>query len=133
MLLCPTVEGAEMALPPANPPVGACYLVADGATGEWAGQDGSLAAFTDGGWRFVVPVEGTRVLDRASGQIVIYRNAGWETGIVRAREVSIDGLTILRERQPAIADPTGGSVVDSECREAVAAMLGTLRNHGLIA
>lgn len=133
MLLCPAVESATLAAPPANPPAGACYLVADGATGAWAGRDGSLAAFTEGGWRFVAPVEGAQVLDRSSGQSAVYGNGSWETGIVRAQEVRIDGLTILRDRQPAIADPAEGSIVDSQCRAAVATILATLRSHGLIA
>jgi hypothetical protein len=74
-----------------------------------------------------------QVLDRSSGQSVIYREGSWETGIVRAHEIRIDGLTILRDRQPAIADPAGGSIVDGPCRAAVAAMLTALRTHGLIA
>jgi hypothetical protein len=133
VLLCPAVDGPAMTSPPASPAVGACFLIASGATGAWAGKDGSLAAFTDGGWRFVAPVEGAQVLDRSSGQSVIYREGSWETGIVRAREIRIDGLTILRDRQPAIADPAGGSIVDGPCRAAVAAMLTALRTHGLIA
>ena len=133
MLLCPAVESATLAAPPSSPAVGSCYLVASGATGAWAGQDGSLAAFTDGGWRFVAPVEGTQVLDRSSGESAMFSNGSWETGIVRAQEVRVNGLTILRERQPAVADPAGGSVVDVQCREAVAAILATLRTHGLIA
>ncbi|MCF2514582.1 DUF2793 domain-containing protein [Sphingomonas sp. G124] len=133
VLLCPAVDGPAMTSPPASPAVGACFLIASGATGAWAGKDGSLAAFTDGGWRFVAPVEGAQVLDRSSGQSVIYREGSWETGIVRAQEIRIDGLTILRDRQPAIADPAGGSIVDGPCRAAVAAMLTALRTHGLIA
>lgn len=133
VLLCPAVDGPAMTSPPASPAVGACFLIASGATGAWAGKDGSLAAYTDGGWRFVAPVEGAQVLDRSSGQSVIYREGSWETGIVRAQEIRIDGLTILRDRQPAIADPAGGSIVDGPCRAAVAAMLTALRTHGLIA
>jgi len=133
MLLCPAVEGAALATPPVSPPAGACYLVATGATGAWAGQDDALAAFSDGGWRFVAPVEGAQVVDRASGQMVVRRNGSWEAGIARAQEVRVDGLTVLRERQPAVADPTGGSVSDAECRTAIAAILARLRTHGLIA
>ena len=113
--------------------VGACYLVAEGATGAWAGQDGAIAAFSDGGWRFVAPVEGMQLLDRASGQMVVRRNGSWESGIVRAQEVRINGLTVVRERQAAVPDPAGGSVIDAQCRAAVAAILATLRTHGLIA
>src|SRR5688500_11114552 len=71
LLLCPVVEGSPVANPPANPVIGSCYLVASGATGAWTGQDGALAGFTDGGWRFVAPVEGMRVLNRSNGQYVI--------------------------------------------------------------
>ena len=55
-LLCPVVEGPPLALPPSGPLPGACYLVAAGASGAWAGQDGALAVFSDGGWRFVTPI-----------------------------------------------------------------------------
>ena len=132
MLLCPVVEGAALVAPPASPTVGTCYLVAAGATGAWAGKDGMLAGYSEGGWRFVAPIEGARVLDRASGQTVVWRSGDWESGIVRARELQIDGLTLIRERQPAIADPTGGSVIDAQCRAAVANMLSALHTHGLI-
>ena len=132
MLLCPVVEGAALVAPPASPTVGTCYLVAAGATGAWAGKDGMLAGYSEGGWRFVAPIEGARVLDRASGQTVVWRSGSWESGIVRASELQIDGLTLIRERQPAIADPTDGGVIDAPCRAAVANILSALRTHGLI-
>jgi len=115
-------------IPPAS-----CYLVASGATGAWAGKDGMLAGYTEGGWRFIAPVEGARVLDRSSGQMVLRRNGTWESGIVRGQQLQIDGSTVVRERQAAIADPAGGSVIDSQCRSAVSAILSMLRAHGLIA
>ena len=132
MLLCPVVEGAALAVPPAGPAAGACYLVAAGATGVWAGKDGMLAGYSEGGWRYIAPVEGARVLDRASGQTVVWRSGAWESGILRGHELRIDGLTLIRERQPAIADPSGGSVIDAQCRAAVANLLSALRAHGLI-
>jgi len=133
MLLCPVVEGPALTSAPGSPPAGACYLIAAGATGAWAGQDGAIATFTDGGWRFVAPIEGALVLDRVSGATVVRRNGSWETGIVRAQEVRINGLTVLRDRQPAVSDPAGGSVIDAQCRTAIAGILATLRTHGLIA
>ena len=112
---------------------GACYVVASGATGAWAGKDDMLAGYADGGWRFVAPVEGLRPLDRGSGQILLRRDGAWESGIVRAEEVQIGGLTVVRQRQPAIANPTGGTVIDAECRTAIGSILTMLRTHGLIA
>src|SRR5262245_36298528 len=74
MLLSPVVEGPPLVAPPVNPAVGACYLVETGAIGAWSGHDGALACFTDGGWRFVLPVEEMNVLERSSGQAIAWRN-----------------------------------------------------------
>jgi len=133
LLLCPVIEDMHLAVPPASPAPGACYLVADGASGAWAGRDGMLAGYTDGGWRFIAPVDGMRVRDRSSGLTLLRTGGGWETGIVRAEEVEVGGLTVMRARQPAIADPDGGTAIDSQCRTAVGAILAMLRTHGLIA
>ena len=121
-----------MGAPPSSPVEGQCYIVADGATGDWAGHDGALASFTEGGWRHVGPLDGLRALDRASGETWLRRAGSWEAGIVRARQVLIDGQTVLRERQPAIVPPAGGATVDSECRATLGALLAALQAHGLI-
>jgi hypothetical protein len=132
LLICPVVESTVLAAPPASPAVGSCYLVASAATGAWAGKEGMLAGLTEGGWRFVAPIEGLTLLDRASGEAIVRRSGVWETGIIRAQQLQIDGQTVIRERQAAIADPAGGTVVDAQCRSAVAAILSSLRTHGLI-
>jgi hypothetical protein len=133
MLLCPIVEGLPVQLPPISAAIGSCYLVGADADGAWLGQDGALACMTDGGWRYISSTEGLSVLDRATGEVIVHRNGNWEAGIVRAQEVRIDDQVVLRNRQPAIAAPAGGSIMDNECRAAVAAILTTLRVHGLIA
>lgn len=133
MLLYPLIESAALTAPPAGPALGACYLVAAGATGAWAGKDHMLAGYTEGGWRFVAPIEGMSVLDRASGELLRWRSDAWETGIARAQEYQVGGTTVVRARQPAIADPVGGSVVDVQGRAAIASILAMLRTHGLIA
>jgi hypothetical protein len=71
------------------------------------------------------------MLDRVSGQLVIRRGGDWETGVSRAREYQVDGETVVRARQPAIADPAGGSVIDIQGRAAIASILAMLRTHGL--
>jgi hypothetical protein len=132
MLLCPIVEGPASTIAPAGPAIGSSYLVAEGATGAWAGRDGSLACFSEGGWRFVSPPDGMALVDRSSGQLLNRRNGAWETGIVRAQELRVDGLPVVRNRQSAIGDPSGGVAVDSECRLAVSQIFGAMRAHGLI-
>lgn len=132
VLLCPVVEGDPLTTPPANPGVGSCYIVATSATGAWQGEDGAVACFTDAGWRFIAARDGMIVVDKGTAGFFSRRDGAWEAGIFRAREVRIEGLTVLRDRQPAIADPTGGEVVDGECRAAVGQLLGAMRAHGLI-
>ena len=132
MLLCPAVDGPPLVTPPGNPAAGNSYIVGVAATGAWTGRDGSIACFTDSGWRFAGPVDGMALTDRLTGQTWTRRNGIWETGIVRAQELRVDGVAVVRGRQPGIADPTAGSIVDSECRAVVAQILAALRGHGLI-
>jgi len=132
LLLCAAVEGPPQADPPASPQVGQCYAVGSDATGAWTGQDAALAGFTDGGWRILPPVEGMRVLVRTTGEIMLYRNGAWETGVVRAAEIQVGGQVVLSARQPAIPEPSGGAATDAEARAAILAVIGALRAHGLI-
>lgn len=132
MLLGSAVEEPALKDPPSNPVDGQCFLVGDAATGAWSGQDGAIAGYSDGGWRFAAPIEGMSVLVRQSGETMLRRNGSWETGILRVREVQIDGETVLRSRQPVIGDPAGGTIVDAEARAAISSMLLALRAHGLI-
>lgn len=109
-----------------------CYLNGAGATGEWAGRDGLVAGYGEGGWRFNAPAEGLRALRRDNGEAIVFRGGSWESGVVRASEIRIGGKAVVGQRQAAIADPTGGATVDAECRAAISAILGALRVHGLI-
>lgn len=85
---------------------------------------GALAGMTDGGWKFVAPIEGAQVIDGASGQPIVLRGGAWESGVVRAQESRVNGQTVVRQRRAAIADPTGGTTTtDAECRAAVTSIL----------
>ena len=46
---------------------------------------------------------------------------------------TLDGDQVLSGRQPAIADVSGGAVIDVQARSALASILSALRQHGLIA
>ena len=132
MLLSAAVEAPPQNDPPVSPVAGQCFLIGDSPTGDWTGQPGAIAGFSDGGWRFVTPIEGAQLLVRATGEMMLRRSGSWEAGIVRARQVQVDGLTILRGQQPPVAAPAGGSVVDTESRSAISAILAALQAHGLI-
>ena len=44
----------------------------------------------------------------------------------------IAGQQVVGSRLPAIAEATGGSTIDTEARAVIDAILGALREHGLI-
>ena len=133
MLVGGSVEGPPLASPPLAPALGAAYIVASGPTGAWAGKSQCVAAWTSGGWRFISPIEGMSLYERGSGTWAIYRSGDWEVGNLRGAALLIDGVQVVGTRAAAIASPTGGSVVDSEARATLDAILGALREHGLIA
>jgi hypothetical protein len=118
--------------PPDSPLVGSCYLIGSNPTGAWAQYADHLAAFTDGGWRLIAPVTGMSVLVKSENIRAAFGSTGWETGAIRCDRVLVDGVQVVGPRSAAIPDPTGGSVVDAETREAIVLLLTTLRQHGLI-
>jgi hypothetical protein len=132
-LLHAAVESRTLATPPAAPAAGQCWLVADGASGDWAGQAGKLAFFCAGGWRFATAQDGCLVWVRAEGVFARRTPWGWNVGDWPAHAVVIGGDKVLGGRQPGIATPAGGSVIDVEARSAIGSVLAALRTHGLIA
>ncbi|GEN99689.1 hypothetical protein NSE01_15220 [Novosphingobium sediminis] len=112
VLLHPAIE-AVLSAPPAAPTNGQCWLVGAGATGAFAGQSSRIAAWSEGGWRFIAPREGTRAYDVAAAAYRIFAGGNWQLA-------------------PAPAAPTGGSVIDSQARTAIAAIITTLRSAGVL-
>jgi hypothetical protein len=52
-----TVLDKDLATPPGSPSDGDRYIVASGATDDWAGHEHEIAYYS-GGWRFVTPLQG---------------------------------------------------------------------------
>lgn len=131
-LVAAAVEDAPRTSPPAGPAEGSCCIVAAGASGEWAAKDGSLAAFSSGGWRYLPPSEGLSVYVKSTGTWAAYRAGAWELGALRGSTLVIDGQKVVGSRFDAIASPAGGSTIDAEARAAIGEVLTALRQHGLI-
>jgi hypothetical protein len=70
--------------------------------------------------------------DRASSVWTTFRGGAWESGQIRGLSLLINGQQVVGPRGAAIDAPAGGSVVDSEARVTIGAMLAALRSHGLI-
>ena len=120
-LVAAAVEGPPQAMPPAQPAVGACFLIGDAPSGAWAGHARAIAAWTVAGWRFTAPRAGMVVQLPGSGGVAVFRNGAWEIG------------TSVAVRGGSIAAPSGGVTIDAGARSAIDAILAALRQHGLIA
>lgn len=100
-------------IPPANPAEGDAWLVQPAGQGDWNGHDHTIAVFTAGGWRFILPRSGMRIFDSASG-----------------KQLHFDSLWKFAG-EPGL--PIGGSTVDLEAREAIGQLVAALRDLGLLA
>ena len=102
----------QLIAPPATPTDGQAWLIGTSATGAWSGQDGNLALRQLDQWLFVVPRDGMQCLNKATGQQITRIAGTW--------------------RSPsAPAAPSGGSVVDTEARATLAALITSLKLAGV--
>lgn len=124
-------EAIGVDAPPAEPLAGQCWIIGDAPTDAWLGHAGEIAGWTEGGWRFVIPREGTRLWLGETAGFALFIDGGWRTGETHGR-VFVGGEQIIGPRAEGIAEPVGGIVVDAEARAAVSAVLVALRVHGLI-
>lgn len=129
----PVVQSMAPASVPASPLMGQCWIVGAAPAGEWAGQAGALAGWTAGGWRFIAPFEGMTVWSIADGLTARRAGAGWTIGQISASNVIVGGQQVVGPRRPTIAVPSGGTTIDVQARTALAAVIGALVGHGLIA
>lgn len=97
--------------PPVSPTAGQVWIVGTTPTGAFAGQSNCIAGWTDGGWRFVKPVQGMRVHDLQSNATRLF-DGTWKV-------------------VAAPAAPTGGAVVDSEARASLVLVIQALKAIGI--
>jgi hypothetical protein len=132
LALHPAVEGAPAATPPPAPAPGECWIVASAATGDWSGRDNQLAMWTASGWRFLDPSPGTSAWNKAEAVPLIWDGSQWRTGELACTGLTVGGVRIVGPRQPAVASPSGGTIIDVEARAAINALTAALMSHGLI-
>ena len=77
VLVQPVVISRTTATPPGSPAAGDTYIVAPSSTGAWAGKDGKIATFVDGGWDFVTPANGWLAYINDTAQIAVSQSGAW--------------------------------------------------------
>lgn len=126
------VESMALSLPPETPEPGRSWIVAAGAAGAWSGRDGMFAGWSAGGWRFLAPIPGMTVWNQAAQCWIYWTGSAWSAGAWPAAGFVVDGLQVVGPRLPEVPSPSGGTTIDVECRQAVDALIATLKSHGLI-
>lgn len=99
--------------PPAAVSDGACFRITAPASGAWTAREDQIAVRIGGDWRFVAPRDGLLLFDRAASRMMVFRSQWLPAAVV--------------------ALPTGGSVIDTEARAAVNALVEALRAIGVLA
>jgi len=104
------IENDPQNLTPAN---GDCWLVGAVPVGDWVGRKNSLAGWSGGGWRYIIPAESMRVVIADEGRIAVFAGGSWQT---------VD----------SISAPAGGQTIDQEARLAIDSILIALQTHGIL-
>jgi hypothetical protein len=132
LALHPAVEGPPASAPPTVPAAGECWIVAPGAGGGWSGRDNMVAMWTESGWRFLDPEPGMSAWDKSRSVPLLWDGDQWQAGELVCAGLRVGSVRVVGERQPAVASPSGGTIIDVEARAAIAALTAALMSHGLI-
>lgn len=103
----------ESNAPPTEPADGDAWLVGSSPSDAWAGHAGQLALRQLGQWLFVTPRDGMQVLNKATGQRISLIEGVWHA-------------------PEAPLPVTGGTVVDTQARAAIAAIVAALKAGGVL-
>ncbi len=126
------VAGEPTADEPIAPGPGDSWIVGPGAAGAWAGKTDNLAIWTAGGWRFIPPVPGMSVWNIDAGFRIHWTGTAWSSGEWPVGVLSIGGQQVVGSRLESVPSPSGGTIIDTEARAAIDAVIVALRTHGLI-
>lgn len=76
------VLSAALSAPPSGAGDGDRFIVAAGASGEWAGQEGRIAFRANGGWEFHAPWAGFRAFDATVNGWIVFDGTAWRRDVV---------------------------------------------------
>ncbi len=112
--LHPVVEAVVSVPPvPSSNDRGKCWLVGANAVGAFLTRENQIALWTGGSWRFLLPTDGMWVWQRNAQSFQYFISQQW---------------TVVENVLP----PTGGGMVDQECRAALTALIDKLGTIGLL-
>lgn len=84
-----SVLDKDLTAAPGSPAAGDRYIVAASATGDWAGEDGNVAAWQDGVWAFYEPRTGW--IAWVEDEATLYRHSGGSWGVLQVDAGTLGG------------------------------------------
>lgn len=114
-----TVEDNTLTTPPADAVDGQCYVVADGATGDWSGRATQIAVRKDQAWHFYIPKEGWTCWLRSRNAMMVFEGYGW-----------IDIISPNAQRGQSAYELAQAEGYDGTVQEWLASLKGTNGTNG---
>jgi len=71
------IKAFDQTVAPASPNDGDAYLVGSAAVGDWVGQTGKIAIWSNGGWIFLAPKVGWKAWDESGKCSRMFHGNGW--------------------------------------------------------
>lgn len=99
-----SVIDRDLTAPPGSAADGDRYIVASGATGDWAGWDLNVAFWSDGAWLRLPPRIGWRTWVEDEGLLLVWTGAAWDV-VGEPSDISDAVFSLIND-----ADPTKKAV-----------------------
>lgn len=100
--------------PPASIDDGHRYIVAENATGEWAGKEDQIAAWQDGSWTFYSPATGWLCWVEASSILFAYDGQSWLDANAETGDTSLVGINATANTTNRLTVASPASLFDHE-------------------
>lgn len=107
VLVQTAVKSRVLTAPPVSAVAGDSYIIADGATGDWLGEDHAVAVYSGVFWNAYIPKTGWRVWVEEEQTEAVYSGVAWTTSADRPERVAALGIS-------AVPDDTNRLTVSSD-------------------
>lgn len=109
-----SVESRTRTSPPSSPADGARYLIPAGASGSWSGKAGSIAAWQDGSWNFLSPLEGWLLWIRDEDLLSAFDGTAWNNAGTSTNPVAHVGVNATADDTNRLAVSSPASLFNHE-------------------
>jgi Protein of unknown function (DUF2793) len=109
-----SVLDCDLTFPPGIPGEGDRHIVAAGSTDAWAGHDGEIAAWQDGGWIFLAPRPGWLAWVRDEGALYCFEGPDWAPAERSVNPAPLVGVNATADQTNRLAVKSPASLFDHE-------------------